>query len=480
MGRKRRFQAFTSNLKIEKASNDGRSIGRWEGKVVFVENAVPGDEGEVYIFKQAKGILHGKLDQLTKASSLRTEPKCGHFSLCGGCKWQYMNYEAQLEMKASQVEEDIRRIGKIPIGEIKPILGNDKIFYYRNKLEFSFSNKTWLKKEDLNRDDIDQRALGYHLPRFFDKVLPIEECLLQKPIINDIRNAVLKFSREKDYSFYDYRANTGFLRNLAFRTSDDSGEIMINLIVGEDKSDWVEEIFQHLENKFPQITSFIWVVNEKVNNVYTDLPFRVWKGPAFITEKLGKYQFKISPISFFQTNPGQANALYQLVFDHLQSVLPEGKEKHRIVYDLYSGTGSIGIFVSELAEKIVGIEYVEQATIDAEENVRINGLDQFRFYAGDMKRILSDELINREGQPDVIITDPPRQGMDPKVVSRILKLAPKHIIYVSCKPATQARDMSLLAEKYDLVSIQPVDMFPHTAHVENVALLSRKSIDGSD
>ncbi|MFK7922121.1 MAG: 23S rRNA (uracil(1939)-C(5))-methyltransferase RlmD [Bacteroidia bacterium] len=474
MGR-RRFQPYEVTLDIIDAATDGRAVAKEEEKVIFVEDAVPGDRAVVKVFRKQKGIYIGKVSELITPSPDRVEPDCKHFDVCGGCKWQNMSYEAQANAKHQQVVDAIQRIGKVPIGEILPVLANETPYHYRNKLEFSFSDKAWLKKEDMEREDIDQRSLGYHVPRIFDKVIQIKECLLQKPIVNDIRNELLSYCREHDYAFYNMKSHEGFLRNLAFRTTEANGELMVILIVADDRLDLVEPVFTHLAERFPQVTNWVWVVNPKKNNSYTDLPYRIWQGSPFITEELGGYQFRISPVSFFQTNPRQAERLYGVIKDFMAQSLPEGQSQHPVVYDLYSGTGSIGIFVSELAQKVVGIEYVEDAIKDARVNVELNDISNFSFYAGDMKKILTDELVDREGKPDLIIADPPRAGMDPKVVTQILKVAPEYIIYVSCKPATQARDLQLMAEQYELLKIQPVDMFPQTAHVENVALLKRKA-----
>lgn len=473
MGR-RRFQPYEVTLDILDAATDGRAVAKEEEKVIFVEDAVPGDRAVVKVFRKQKGIYIGNVSELITPSPDRVEPACKHFDVCGGCKWQNMSYEAQAKAKHQQVVDAITRIGKVEIGEILPVLANETPYHYRNKLEFSFSDKAWLKKEDIGREDIDQRSLGYHVPRIFDKVIQIEECLLQKPIVNDIRNELVSYCREHDYAFYNMKTHEGFLRNLAFRTTEANGELMVILIVADDSLDLIDPVFTHLMERFPQVTNWVWIVNPKKNNSYTDLPYRIWQGSPFITEKLGDYQFRISPVSFFQTNPRQAERLYGVVKDFMAQTLPEGQSQHPVVYDLYSGTGSIGIFVSELAQKVVGIEYVEDAIKDARVNIELNGLSNFSFYAGDMKKILTDELVDREGSPNVIIADPPRAGMDPKVVTQILKVAPEYIIYVSCKPATQARDLQVMSEQYELLKIQPVDMFPQTAHVENVALLKRK------
>ncbi len=459
------------------AATDGRSLARHEGEVIFVEGGVPGDVADVHVFGKQKKVMVGRIERLITPSKDRTEPRCDHFDQCAGCKWQQMSYEAQTRFKEKQVKDTLHRIGKVQIKEFLPILGCDQVFEYRNKLELSFSVAPWLTAREKELDARpDNRVLGFHAPRFFDKVLNIEQCHLQIDLHNQIRNELRRFAREKDIPFYNIREHTGFLRTLTMRTSLHNHEFMVILVVAEDDPNRIDEIFSHLSEQFPDITSFVWVHNQKLNSSYNDLPYRVWSGPAFLTEQLGGYDFRIRPISFFQTNPKQAEALYGVVRSFLQETLPAETDQHSVLYDLYSGTGSIGIFVEKLAQKIVGIEYVDSAVKDAWENVRINQLDEsrFSFYAGDMRKILVPELVQKEGKPDVIIADPPRQGMDAKVVDRILDIGPEHIIYVSCKPATQARDLNLMDRFYEVLKCQPVDMFPHTAHVENVVLLRKR------
>lgn len=466
-------------LELIDAASDGRALGRHEEKVVFVEGGVPGDRVEAKVFAKQKKFLVASIEKLLEASVERQDPQCEHFEVCGGCKWQHMVYEAQIKYKEQQVLAALKRIGKVESREYLPILGSKEIFNYRNKVEFSFSRAVWFTKEELDsgKPFPEEGALGYHAPGFFDKVLPIDECHLTLPLVNEIRNEIERFSVEQGYPFYNIREHAGFLRTLGFRNSIANEEMMVILVVAQDDPEKVEAIFSHLEEKFPQITHYVWVLNQKLNSVYSDQEVRFWKGEPWMTEMMGNYKFRIRPLSFFQTNPKQAKELYGVVARYLQRILPEGQGQFETVYDLYSGTGSIGIFISEFAKKIVGIEYVQSAVDDAWENVRLNDLEEerFSFYAGDMKDILNDELVAKEGQPDVIIADPPRQGMDPRVVKQILKVLPGHIIYVSCKPATQARDLEMMSEQYELMSVQPVDMFPHTAHVENVVLLRRKS-----
>ena len=476
MGRKRRIQPFTAEMELLDAASDGRAVARHEGEVIFVEGGVPGDQAEVLVFGKQKQVLVGRIKALHRPSDHRVEPQCVHFDHCAGCKWQQMAYEAQIAFKEKQVVNILRRVGKVDIGEVLPILGAPQPYWYRNKLEFSFSTKPWLTPEDMDNPAIDHRSLGFHAPRFFDKVLNIEQCLLQRDLTNQVRNALRDYARAQNIPFYNIREHTGFLRTLTFRSSRYLDEFMVILVVAEDDAERVDQIFSHLAEQFPDITSFIWVYNPKLNSVYNDLPYREWHGPGYLTEKLGDYRFRIRPVSFFQTNPEQAERLYGVVRDFLLETLPTGQARHPVMYDLYSGTGSIGIFLEQYADKIVGVEYVESAVQDAWENVRLNELPEarFSFYAGDMKDLLRAPLVDKEGHPDLVIADPPRQGMDTKVVKRLLEIMPQHIIYVSCKPATQARDLELMRRWYEVVKIRPVDMFPQTAHVENVALLRRR------
>ncbi len=459
------------------AASDGRAVVRHDGKVIFIDQGVPGDIVDVHVYRKHKKLPIGRITAVVEPSADRIEPRCQHFGICGGCKWQMMTYEAQLRYKQKQVEDAFERIAKVEVKEKFPILGVETPYFYRNKLEFSFSDRGWLTPEQMKSDEVfDQPALGFHVQGIFDKSLNIETCYLQKPIVNDVRNALRDLAIEQGIPFYNTRAHTGFLRELMFRSSEHTGELMVTLIVAADKPELVDQLLTPLKAQFPAVTDWLWIVNEKLNNSYNDLPYRVWSGKDYITERLGTYDFRMSPTSFFQTNPKQAQNLYQVAKDMLQAVLPAGASKHELVYDLYSGTGSIGIFVSDLAEKIVGIEYVEPAVADAKKNVSLNGLSHFSFYAGDMRKLLRDELVQKEGNPSVVIADPPRAGMDHRVVEQLLRMTPNHIIYVSCKPATQARDVALLSEKYEVLQLQPVDMFPHTAHVENVVLLGRKKM----
>ncbi|MDX1909791.1 MAG: 23S rRNA (uracil(1939)-C(5))-methyltransferase RlmD [Bacteroidia bacterium] len=468
-----KFKAFQVLLTLTDTATDGRALGRHDGIVTFVEGGVPGDTAMVEIYKREGKAYAARIAEIVTPSPDRTTPRCQHFGVCGGCKWQHLSYAQQLRFKQNQVLNTLRRIGKVDPETFMPIIGMDSPYYYRNKLEFTFSRWAWLTREQMQHPPEHQDSLGFHVPGVFDKVLDISTCYLQTPLIDDIRNELRRFALAQDYPFYDIRQHTGFLRNVIFRTSVHTGELMLILVVARDNPEAVGQIFTHLTGLFPAISSCIWILNTKVNSMYSDLPVQVWRGPAYYTDRLGEYDFRVRPASFFQPNPRQATRLYEVVRHFLQQTLPAGVVRHQVIYDLYSGTGSIGIFVSDLAARIIGIEYVDSAVADAWENVRLNQLPetQFEFLAGDMRHLLTPALTARTGTPDVIIADPPRQGMDAPVVEQILHIRPRHIIYVSCKPATQARDILLMKKWYEVLGARPVDMFPHTAHVENVVLM---------
>ncbi len=468
---KKGFQAFTiDSVEIIDAASDGRGVAKFEDKKIFVEKAVPGDIVELYVYEKAKRLFSANLTKIISPSPLRVEARCKHFGLCGGCKWQMMSYEGQLSFKTKQVRDIFERIAKVEFGELLPALPSPTPYYYRNKLEFSFGTRMYIAFEDVGKIDQNVPVLGFHGKGAFDKVLNVEECYLQLPIVAEILNAVRDFAIEKEIPFYNIREQVGFLREISFRSSVATGELMVFLTVKEDNKEYLTLIFEFLEAKFPEIAHLLWIINPKSNTQISELPFHVWKGKGFITEKLGGFSFSISPTSFFQTNPRQAETLYGVAKDMLQKVLTEGQNKHKIVYDLYTGTGSIAIFVSDLAEKIVGIEYVESSIIDAKANALRNNLTHLQFFAGDMAKVLTSDFILQHGKPNVIITDPPRNGMAPAVVKQILEVLPEYVIYISCHPATQARDADMMREHYEVVTLQPVDMFPQTAHVENVAL----------
>lgn len=449
------------NLEIQDLLSDGRGLVRFDNQVIMVKNAIPGDIVHAWIYKKQKNFLEAETRAIVTPSTKRIYAPCEHFGICGGCKLQYMTYEAQLHFKQKQVEDAILRIGKLKPRKILPIQGSEKIYFYRNKLEFSFSTYAW--KKDKNTPD-EANALGFHVPNFWDKVVNIEKCWLQNEVINTIRNEIKHYALANQLSFYNPREQKGFLRNLLFRTSEFTHEFMVGLILGENLPKEKLKLTQFILEKFPMITTFVTILNTKKNDSYSDLTWEVHKGDGYIYEMLENKKFRISPLTFFQTNSLQALKLYQTV----KSWIPESS---KIIYDLYAGCGSIGIFVSDLAQKIIGIEYVSSAVIDASYNLKINNLHNLEYFVGDMSKILTSEFIQKQGKPDVVITDPPRAGMDEKVVNRLLEMEAKTIIYVSCNPSTQARDLQLLSEKYDLVLVQPFDMFPHTHHVENLALL---------
>lgn len=464
---KRNQKSYTlENLVIENAAAEGKAIARHDGKVIFIPFAAPGDTADVLVQKQKKSFAEGKIQKLIEASPLRVTPQCTHFGICGGCKWQHVNYSAQLNFKETQAKDDMQRIAKVEVGEYLPIHGSEDIFNYRNKLEFTFSNKAWEEHFDKNNPGRIP-ALGFHIPGMFDKVLDLEACHLAPDYANTIKDTVKNYAIENQISFFDIRQQEGFLRNLMLRCNSE-GKWMLVLVVGQDHVKTVTKMFDALIPVLKDVEEWCYVINTKKNDSWSDLNVQTYQGNGYLSEKMEDLIFKIRPQSFFQTNAKQALDLYKITRDFAQL---EGNE---IVYDLYTGTGTIALFVAKKALKVVGIEYVEAAIIDAKENAILNQIDNTHFYAGDMKVVLNNELIALHGKPDVVITDPPRDGMHPGVVEKILELEPKRIVYVSCNTSTQARDIALLNEKYKVVKIQTVDMFPHTHHVESVALLEKK------
>ena len=469
MRRKDKPQIIIENLEIIEAGSEGVSIGKYEDRIVFVPYVVPGDVIDAQVFKRKKSYYEAKAINLHHHSPNRVEPRCQHFGLCGGCKWQNMNYETQLLYKRKQVIDNFQRIGKFDFPEVNPIVPSEDIFAYRNKMEYTFSNKRWLQKEEMPDADagtINTNGLGFHLPGMFDKILDIHHCDLHDDLGNQIRNAVKEYAIEHELPFWNARSQEGLLRNLLIRSSV-CGDVMV-IVVFTALIPETEKLLLFIEEKFPQITSLLYVVNTKMNDTISDLETHIHSGNGFMMEKMNDLSFKVAPLAFYQTNAKQALKLYEAT-SRLANV-----NKSQIVYDLYTGTGTIALFVARQAKKVVGIEYVESAIENAKENSRLNNIDNADFYAGDMVKILTDTFIEENGKPDIIITDPPRSGMHPKVVEQILNIAPKQIVYVSCNPATQARDIALLTDRYDVVEVQPVDMFPHTHHVENVALLELK------
>ncbi len=458
-----------ASLEITGISADGKSVGRHEGIVVFVKEGVPGDVAEVEITYKRRRFLEGKITHLLKASEHRSEPFCEHFGTCGGCKWQHLSYEGQLKFKQDHVEENLSKISGMDLPKIKPIIGSADTQYYRNKLEYTFSNKRWLTKEEIGSEkDLNRNGLGFHIPRMFDKVLDIKNCYHQAEPSNSIRNAVREYALKNNLTFFDIREQHGFLRNLIIRTTS-TGETMVMLQVFEPDQKAIDGIMEFLKNEFPEITSLNYIINEKKNETIFDQEVVCVSGTPYIQEKMGALTFRIGPKSFYQTNSKQAERLYEVAAEMAQLT---GEE---VVYDLYTGTGTIANYVAGKAKKVVGVEYVPEAIEDAKVNSEINGITNTVFFAGDMKDVLNDAFVKKHGQPDVIITDPPRAGMHEDVVETLVRIRPKRIVYVSCNPATQARDIELLSEAFTVEEIQPVDMFPHTQHVENVILLKRNS-----
>ena len=440
--------------------------------VIFVPYVVPGDVVDLQVKRKKNHYAEAVAVKFHEKSPLRTEPFCSHFGVCGGCKWQCLSYEEQLKYKQKQVFDNLTRIGKVELPEFRPILGSEKTRFYRNKLEFTFSNKRWLTEEEVKQDvKYDQmNAVGFHIPGAFDKVLAIDKCWLQDDISNQIRNAVRDYAYAHNFPFFDLRTQEGLLRNIMIRTSS-TGELMVVLqckVTDDEGRRKMEEILQFMADSFPQITSLMHVINNKCNDTIGDLDVEVFKGNDHIFEEMEGLRFKVGPKSFYQTNSEQAYNLYKVAREFA------GLTGNELVYDLYTGTGTIANFVARQARKVVGIEYVPEAIEDAKVNSALNGIDNTLFYAGDMKDILTNDFIAEHGRPDVIITDPPRAGMHNDVIDVILAAEPKRIVYVSCNPATQARDLQLLDGKYKVTAVQPVDMFPHTHHVENVVQLERR------
>ncbi len=449
-------------------ADKGRCAGKDpEGRIIFVDHAAPGDVADVLVLRKRKGVLEGVVQGFKSYSEDRVEPVCKHFGVCGGCKWQHISYEAQVKHKTEIVRNAMRRIGKVEIGEFLPTIGAGETEYYRNKLEFSFSNKRWLSTEEVNDETVsnEKEVLGFHKPRTFDKIIDIDHCYLQGGLSNDLRNFVRRKAIELEMPFIDIKEVKGVMRNMIIRTTS-LGETMVVMSFHEFPKQKAEALLDAMMEEFPSITSLNYAINPKRNDTLYDIDIICYKGKPYITEQLGDVKYKVSPKSFFQTNTAQAKVLYDTVVDFA------GLQGSENVYDLYTGTGSIACYVAASAKQVVGIEEVEAAIADAGENAELNGLDNTVFYAGDVKDILTDEFAAKHGKPDVLITDPPRAGMHKSVVEMLLKLEAPKLVYVSCNPATQARDFLLLSEKYDIAKLQPVDMFPHTHHIETVALLN--------
>lgn len=463
MGRrsKVKFKVFES-VRLESAVAEGNCIARVDGQALFVKYGAPGDLVDVQVFQKKKNYMEGRILRFHEKSALRTNPVCKHFTVCGGCKWQHLPYQEQLKFKQQQVIDSLERIGKVKDFEVLPILGSSQEYAYRNKLDLSFSDRAWLV--DVPQEGVERpKALGFHVPGRFDRVLDVEYCHLMPEKVNHIQRGIRQYCLDNNISFFDPVSQEGQMRNLLVRCNRD-GEWMVLLSFKEDKPEEINGLMQYIQSSFVGIVSLLYVVNGKRNDTLQDLEVVCFAGNPYLTERLGNRTYKIRPQSFFQTNTLQAENLYNITKDFAGL---NGNEK---VYDLYTGTGSIALYVADRAKEVVGVEYVEEAIADAKENMVLNGVENCKFFAGDMKDILTADFIAEHGKPDVVITDPPRDGMHPSVIARLLEAEPQKIVYVSCNPATQARDAQLLDEKYRLVKIQPVDMFPHTHHVENVGL----------
>ncbi len=466
MGRIKR--KVVNDVLVEDFAAEGKCFARIEGEITFLNGAVvcPGDRVDVEIKRRKKGWQEAYVLSHKSFSPDRIAPQCEHFGVCGGCKWQHIPYEMQINQKQKQVIDQLTRIGKLTFPEIMPIKGSEKQFFYRNKLEYTFSNARWLTREEINADgDYDRDALGFHIPGKYDKILPVNKCFLQPDPSNAIRDFLDSYAKEHKLSYYDHVKHEGFLRSVMIRTSS-IGETMV-VIQFADQNDFIEATLKALSDKFPEITSLFYFLNKKRNDSFADLEPIYFSGKRYITEVMEDLKFRIGPKSFYQTNSLQAYELYKITRE-LAAIQPSD-----IVYDLYTGTGTIANFIARNAKKVIGIEYIDEAIEDAHENAKENGIDNVEFFAGDMKNILTEEFVTKNGKPDVIITDPPRAGMDKPVIDVILNAAPDRIVYVSCNPATQARDLQLMSEYYQIEAVQPVDMFPHTHHVENVIKLKR-------
>ncbi len=471
MSRNRKAGTVTilPNLHIVDIAEEGKGVAKADELVVFVDKAVPGDVVDVKLVKKKKNFAEGVIDTLHTSSALRTDPFCQHFGTCGGCKWQHMQYDAQLQFKYKSVEAALQRLAKIDTSSMEPILGSAENKYYRNKLEYTFSNKRWLNQQDMeDRDDLEMNALGFHVPSRFDKILDIQHCYLQAEPSNTLRNQVRSYALRMGLSFYDLRNHEGNLRNLIIRTSS-TGEVMVCVVFAYVEQVQVDGLMAYISQEFPQITSLLYIINQKKNDTIFDQDVITYAGRDYIFEEMNGLKFKIGVKSFYQTNSAQAYELYKITQEFA------GFRGDELVYDLYTGAGTIANFVAAGVKQVVGIEYVPTAIEDARFNSSLNGIENTLFYAGDMKDILTAPFIAEHGKPDVVITDPPRAGMHADVVERLLEMEAEKIVYVSCNAATQARDLALLVEKYEVARIKPVDMFPHTQHVENVVLLKLRS-----
>ncbi len=487
MGRKKKPLPLLKGIEITGMAAEGKAIAKVKLRpedespiVIFVPYAAPGDIVDLQLDKKKRSYAEAHIAEMITPSSDRCKPLCRHFGICGGCKWQHIPYEAQLDQKRIQVEDALTRIGKIELPEIRPTLGSENAWRYRNKMEYTFSNKKWRTWEEIREGkefEDSSDALGFHIPGAFDKVLHIEECLLQEEFGNRLRNFIYDYARKNGLSFYDIRNNEGLLRTLMIRTAS-TGEKMVVVAFGADRPEEIKSVMEAIEKEFPEITSLEYAINLKLNDSLADQEIIPFKGPDYIKEEMEGLTFRVNAKSFYQTNSRQAYNLYKVArqFAGLEPGTPEyeAREKRPLVYDLYTGTGTIANFVARSAEKVVGIEYVEVAIEDARLNSEVNGIGNTLFYSGDMKDVLTDEFIEAHGRPEVMIVDPPRAGMHEDVVKTILNAAPEVIVYVSCNPATQARDLAMMDGLYEVTAVQPVDMFPHTHHVENVVRLQKR------
>ena len=475
MGRRRKKPITVEKVEITGIADKGRSVGRdAEGRVLFVDKAAPGDVVDVLVTKKRKGYLMGTPTVYHTYSEHRVEPFCEHFGTCGGCKWQHLHYEVQAREKEQVVRNALSRIGRVEVEKFYPILAASETQYYRNKMEFAFSNKRWLSPEELNREDISNEAnvLGFHPMGAFDKVIDVHHCWLQGTPSNELRNAMREIAKEQQLEFFDVRAQRGFLRHMIVRTSS-LGETLLLVSFYQDKPKERKAFLDAILERFPQLTTVVYTINAKQNDFLLDLDMHTYHGKGYIEEELGHVRFRVGPKSFFQTNTRQAKTLYDVVVDFA------GLDGTQNVYDLYTGVGSIALYVARDCKQVTGIEEIAAAIEDAKRNASLNGIENCTFYAGDVKDILSEEFIEKHGKPDLVITDPPRAGMHPKVVELFRELKAPRIVYVSCNPATQARDLQLLNDLYQVEKAQPVDMFPHTHHIENVVLLKLRDTSAS-
>lgn len=467
--RKKRNNKVIENLEIIDIVPEGKGLGRKDDLVIFVKNVVPGDIVDVVITRNKPSFKEGKAINFHKYSNLRVNAKCSHFDLCGGCKWQNITYEQQLKYKQKIIEDAFQRIAKVEIDEIFPIMQSPETYFYRNKLEYTFSSRKWLEKSQLqDTENINMNGLGFHLPGMFDRILDINQCYLQSTISDKIRNGIREFAFKNEYTFYDTREHQGFLRNLIVRSSNSTGEYMIVLIVGKNDEQKISDILNFIADNYNEVTSIYYIVNEKKNDSYSDLEPILFKGNEFIIENLGNLKFQIGPKSFFQTNTNQAKQMYDVA---LKFADLDGTET---VYDLYTGTGTIALYASQKAKNVIGVEIIKEAIDDANKNAKINNISNAKFVVGDMKDVLNNQFIAENGKPDVVLLDPPRAGVHQDALEVIKNAEPNKIVYISCNPGTQARDVAILSDKYDVLKIMPVDMFPHTFHVENIALLKLK------